>query len=430
MSMIEIKPIDRCDASVTIPGSKSFTHRALILSALAGGESALIHGLRSEDTEFTVRALREFGIPLDWRGDSLSVLGGGGRLMEGDRTIFVGNSGTSMRFVTALAALRRGRTRLDGSERMRRRPMGELLSGLEAMGVRAYPEKGNGCPPVVVESRGLTGGKLRIRGEESSQFLSALLMVAPYAREDVQLEVTALSSKPYVEITLHLMSAFGVQVQSEGGGSFFVRSGQRYLPRKYLIEGDASHASYFFSAAAVTRGRVKVENFQADSVQGDTGFLRVLERMGCEVRRGDGWAEVRGKPLTAIEIDMNGMPDLVPTLAVTASFARGKSLIRNIGHLRLKESDRIHSLGEELRKIGIQVEEGRDWLSIEGGEMHGSEIDTHDDHRLAMSFAITGLVLPGVKIKGERCVDKSFPNFWEVFRKLYGSEKEADVTLS
>ncbi len=420
--MIEIKPIDRCNASVKIPGSKSFTHRALVLSALADGESVLTNGLRSEDTEFTACALRDFGIPLEWRGDSLSVLGGGGRLVEGDRKIFLGNSGTSMRFVTALAAIRKGRTRLDGSERMRKRPMGELLSGLKAMGVRAYPENENGCPPVVVESPGLTGGKLWINGSESSQFLSALLMVAPYAREDVELHATGLSSRPYVDITLHMMSTFGVEVQSKGEGSFLVRSGQRYLPRKYLIEGDASHASYFFSAAAVTRGRVRVENFQADSVQGDTGFLRLLERMGCEITRGNGWAEVRGKPLSPIEIDMNGMPDLVPTLAVTASFARGKSLIRNIGHLRHKESDRIHCLCEELRKTGIEVEEGRDWLSIQGGVMHGAEIDTHDDHRMAMSFAVAGLVLPGVKIKGERCVDKSFPNFWEVFRTLDAGE--------
>ena len=417
--MIEIKPLHHCDAVITIPGSKSYTHRALIISALADGESVLINALQSEDTEYTARALEKFGVPIFWEKERVRVLGRGGKLRAEEETIFVGNSGTSMRFLTALAALKNGRTLLDGSERMRNRPIGDLLEGLRALGIRAYSKEGNGCPPVVIESQNLQGGAAKIKGEESSQFISALLVVAPYACRDVCVEVIGnLVSKPYVDITRHVMLAFGVEVQSEGYHSFFVRSGQKYLPQVYRLEGDASHASYFFSAAAVTQGKVRVENLQPASVQGDVRFLNILEKMGCKVIRGNGWAEVCGKELQGIEIDMNTMPDLVPTLAVTAAFARGRTFIRNIGHLRLKESDRIRALAGELVKMGIQVEEGEDYLKIEGGEPHGAEIETYNDHRLAMSFAIAGLAVSGVKIKGEQCVDKSFPGFWEKFRTL------------
>jgi 3-phosphoshikimate 1-carboxyvinyltransferase len=418
--MIEIKPLHRCHAMVRLPGSKSYTHRALIISALADGESFLINALRSEDTEHTARALEKFGVPIFWEREEIRVLGRGGKLRAEEEKIFVGNSGTSMRFLTALAALKNGRTILDGNERMRERPVADLLEGLRTLGVRTYSREEEGYPPVVVEPEKFKGGKAKIKGEESSQFLSALLMIAPYALQDVYVEVVGnLVSKPYVDITRDVMAAFRVEVQSEGYRSFFVRSGQRYLPQTYRIEGDASNASYFFSAAALTKGRVRVENFYPNSVQGDAGFLNILEKMGCDVIRGEDWAEVYGKELQGIEIDMNSMPDLVPTLAVTAAFAKGKTIIQNIGHLRFKESDRITAIGGELVRIGIRVEEGDDWLKIEGGKPHGAEIETYNDHRLAMSFAIAGLAVPGVKIKGEQCVDKSFPSFWQVLQKLY-----------
>jgi 3-phosphoshikimate 1-carboxyvinyltransferase len=418
--MIEIKPLHHCDAVVIIPGSKSYTHRALILSALADGESVLINALRSDDTEYTLRGLEKFGIPIFQKMDGLHVRGKGGKLEGEDEVIFLGNSGTSMRFLTALSALKHGRTLLDGNERMRERPIGDLLNGLSALGVRAYSIEKNDCPPVVIESQGLKGGKVHIRGEESSQFLSALLMIAPYALEDVNVEISGhLASKPYVDMTLGVMSAFGVEVESDRYHSFFVRAGQRYLPQTYHIEGDASSASYFFAAAAITKGRVRVESFCPNSVQGDVGFLSILEKMGCEVTQGESWAEVKGKELNGVEVDMNTMPDLVPALAVTSAFARGETLITNIGHLHLKESDRIKALALELDKMGIRVEEGRDWLKVEGGKIHGAEIETHDDHRLAMSFSIAGLAVPGVKIKGEQCVNKSFPDFWRTFGRLY-----------
>jgi len=418
--MIEIKPLPHCDAVITIPGSKSYTHRALIVSALAEGESVLTNALRSEDTEYTVAGLRKLGVPVFWEEGLIRVSGTGGKLKSGAAKIHVGNSGTSMRFLTAFAALRNGRTLLDGTERMRERPMAELLDGLAALGVRAYSQERNGFAPVVVESQGLPGGMARIKGSESSQFVSALLLVAPYASGDVRIEVKGqLVSRPYVDITRDVISAFGVNIQCEEYRSFFIRSGQRYLPQKYQVEGDASNASYFFSAGAITGGRVRVVNFRHDSVQGDAGFLKILEKMGCQIIPGDGWAEVQGKELAGIEIDMNEMPDLVPTLAVTAAFARGKTMIRNIRHLRLKESDRIRALAAELMKLGIRVKEGKDWLQVEGGKPHGAEVETHNDHRLAMSLAIAGLVVAGIKIKGERCVDKSFPEFWETLKKLY-----------
>ena len=418
--MIEIRTLDHCDAIITIPGSKSYTHRAFILSALAGGESVLINPLRSEDTDHTVQGLKKFGVPIFWEGDVAHVFGKGGELKSTVEEINVGHSGTSMRFLTALSALKNGQTLLDGSERMRKRPIGDLLDGLQMLGARAYSKEGNGYPPVVVESRGLEGGTVRIKGEKSSQFLSALLMVAPYSQKDVCLEVTGhLASEPYVDITLDIMSTFGVEIQNESYHSFLVRAGQSYLPQKYRIEGDASNASYFFSAAAVSRGRLRVENFNPGSVQGDKGFLDILKKMGCEVILRENGVEVQGKELQGIEIDMNGMPDLVPTLAVTAAFARGKTVIKNIGHLHFKESDRIRALAVELSKMGIRVEEGEDWLRIEGGKPHGAEIESYNDHRIAMSFAIAGLVVPGVKINGERCVDKSFPGFWEKLKELY-----------
>jgi 3-phosphoshikimate 1-carboxyvinyltransferase len=215
------------------------------------------------------------------------------------------------------------------------------------------------------------------------------------------------------------MSTFGVEIQSQGYHSFFIKAGQHYLPQKYWIEGDASNASYFFSAAAVCKGRVKVKNLNPATIQGDIGFLEILERMGCSVSRGSDWVEVLGGELHGIEIDMNEMPDLVPTLAITSAFSRGKTVMQNIGHLRFKESDRIRALAVELSKMGIRIKEGKDWLEIEGGRPHGAEIETYSDHRMAMSFAIAGLAVPGVKIKGERCVDKSFPEFWETLERLY-----------
>ncbi len=418
--MIEIRPLSHCNAVVTIPGSKSYTHRALIVAGLAEGESVIENALQCDDTHYTLQGLKKLGIKISSEPKAFLVQGSGGRLREVDSEIYIGNSGTSMRFLTALSALKRGRTLLDGTARMRKRPMAGLLEGLAGLGVRAYSKEKAGFPPVIVESEGLRGGPVPIEGSESSQYVSALLMVAPYARQDVRIEVRGhLASKPYVDITKDVMAAFGVEVHEEQGFSFFVRAGQRYQARRYPVEGDASNASYFLAAAAITKGRVRVKNFRPRSMQGDRRFLEILEAMGCEVSRGEDWAEVCGRKLQGMEIDMNTMPDLVPTLAISAIFARGRTVIRNIGHLRAKESDRIGDLAREMRKLGVKVEEGNDWLAIEGGKAQGAVIDPCEDHRLAMSFAIAGLALPGMKIQKERCVAKSFPEFWKTLERLY-----------
>jgi len=418
--MIEIRPLDYCDGVITVPGSKSYTHRALVVSSLADGESVLMSGLRCEDTEHTAQALIRFGAEVFWESDRVRVAGRGGKFKATDERIDVGNSGSSMRFLTALSALKGGVTLLDGSERMRKRPIGELLNGLGNLGVKAYSEKGDGYPPVIVESQGLKGGKARLRGKESSQFLSSLLMVAPYAQGDVRIEITGpLASKPYVDITRDVMSAFGVKIENKRHNSFSIKAGQRYLPQEYQIEGDASSASYFFSAAAICKGKVKVKNLNPNTLQGDIGFVQIVERMGCRVTRGGDWIEVQGGELHGVEMDMSEMPDLVPTLAVTAAFASNKTVIQNIGHLHFKESDRIHAVTVELGKMGIRVNEGEDWLEVEGGKPHGAKIETYGDHRLAMSFAVAGLATPGMKIRGEECVNKSFSGFWEELQKLY-----------
>lgn len=419
--MKEIKPIKNLNATVQIPGSKSYTHRALIISSLADGESVLFNPLRSEDTYYTSNALIKFGIPIFWNNNQAYISGSGGRLLPPFERIFVGNSGTSMRFLTAVASLINGKVLLEGNQRMKNRPTIGLNEALKNLGINVYTEENKNSLVVCVESDGLKGGHTQVKGRESSQFISALLMIAPYSQKGVEIEVIGeLVSKPYVDITIDIMAAFGIKVIREGFRFFSVPSGISYQPRKYWIEGDASNASYFFSAAAITGGRVRVEKINPYSLQGDIRFIKILEEMGCSVFCGEDWMEVIGGNLHGIEIDMSETPDLVPTLAVTASFAEGKTTLKNIGHLRFKESDRIAALTNELTKIGARVQSGKDWLTIEGETHEGTEVETYNDHRIAMSFAIAGLKIPGIKIRGEDCVNKSFPQFWETFETLYG----------
>lgn len=419
--MIAVRPLRRCDATLSVPGSKSYTHRALIVAALSQGESVLLNALRSDDTDCTAQALRDLGIPMCWEEDRIHVWGGRERLRPPNEALFCGASGTSMRFLTAVAALVKGRTTLVGSERMKERPMTDLFSGLAQMGVKARSWEEDDALKVLVESQGIDGGEVAVKGTASSQFLSALLMVAPYAKEDVRLEIVdSLVSKPYVEVTLDVMKAFGAVVEREGENRFLVVSGRGYRPRIYSIEADASSASYFFAAAAVTKGRVKIMGLNPHSIQADANFLEILKRMGCDVLYRDDGVEVYGRKLQAIEMDMAAMPDLVPALAVTAAFAHGKTIIKGIGHLRHKESDRISVVARELTKMGVAVEEGEDWLRIEGGRGHAVEIVPEGDHRIAMAFAIAGLVIPGIMIQDHECVRKSFPGFWETFGRLYG----------
>ncbi len=414
----EIQPLNRVEATLTLPGSKSYTHRALVAASLAVGEVLLTNALRAEDTELTAQALARLGSAIDWQDSAIRVKGAGGRWQPVADPIYLGNSGTSMRFLTALVALGQGAYRLTGTERLCQRPLGDLLGALAQLGVQAASEKGDGCPPVIVRG-GLRGGRARLSGAVSSQYVSALLFIGPLAPEGVEIEITdELVSRPYVDLTLEVMADFGISYYREGYRYFRVPPGQSYQPSDYAIEADASSASYFWAAAAVTGGRVTIANLNLESCQGDAAFPGVLERLGCTVESSGAGLTVQGNELRGVTVDMAAMPDLVPTLAVIAAFARGETVITGVAHLRHKESDRLQAVATELGKMGVAVKETPDGLIISGGTPHGAAIETYEDHRIAMSFAVAGLKVPGVVIQNPGCVAKSFPDFWQFFARL------------
>jgi 3-phosphoshikimate 1-carboxyvinyltransferase len=422
---IEIPQSGPVNATVQPPGSKSITNRALICAALAEGPSLLTGALDSEDTQVMVRALQSLGIAVrhDPQQRQIMVEGRGGEIPARQADLYLANSGTSLRFLTAFCTLGDGLFRLDGVARMRERPIQELVDALNRLGAKVRTELATGCPPVIVEAHGLPGGETEISGEISSQFLSGLLMAAPYARSDVTLIVRGdLVSKPYVEMTLAVMKAFGVQGENEAFQRLTVRSGQRYHGRTYAIEPDASAATYFFAAAAVTRGRITVTGLGQHSLQGDVHFVDCLKEMGCHVVVDAEQITVEGRPLKGISVDMNAISDTVPTLGVVALFAEGPTLIRGVKHIRYKETDRIHALALELRRLGAQVEEFEDGLKIIPATYHGAEIHTYQDHRMAMSFAIAGLRIPGTKILDPGCTAKTYPEFFEDLRTIIRPE--------
>lgn len=406
-------------AEVAIPGSKSITNRALVIGALARGETVLSNWLDSEDTGVMIACLRDLGFTISTDGGHLRIQGRGGIIPAGQARLDTVNSGTTMRFLTSLVALGDGAYSLDGSKRMRQRPIGDLLAGLRALGVDARSLNENGCPPISVRTNGIPGGNCRLAGDISSQFLSSILICAPYAGEEVTIQITGeLVSRPYVDMTLRMMREFGISVAEDEPNIFTIHPGQKYQERTYGIEGDASSASYFWAAAAITGGRMKVMNIGEDSIQGDAGFPWILKQMGAVVRAGSDWAEVEGPVTRGLKIDLNAMPDMVPTLAVTSLFVPGRTVIINVANLRYKESDRLKAMTVELRRIGATVEELPDGLIIEGGDLHGAEIETYNDHRIAMAFALAGLRIPGIKIKDPGCVSKTFPSFFDLFLNL------------
>ncbi len=419
MKSRKIQCKDKVEAILKLPGSKSYTHRALIAAALGPGESVLANALKAEDTELTARALARLGAGIDWQGHTVRVQGTGGRLEPVYEPIFLGNSGTSIRFLTAVATLGKWTYRLTGTPRLCERPMGELLEALKSMGVQVTSEKGDNCPPVIIEGGGFTGGKTSLSGAVSSQYLSALLLVGPLTPHGVEIDITGeLVSRPYVDITLSVLTAFGITYSREAYRRFVLPGGQGYQSRHYDIEADASSASYFWATAALTGGRVTVANLDLESVQGDIDFLSVLARMGCRLISAPEGLTVEGGPLRGIDMNMGTMPDLVPTLAVLAAFAEGETLVTGVAHLRHKESNRLAAVVTELHKMGITAEETPDGLRIIGGRPHGAAIDTYNDHRIAMSFAVAGLRAPGIVIRDPDCVAKSFPDFWEYFEDL------------
>jgi 3-phosphoshikimate 1-carboxyvinyltransferase len=424
-SQLEITPLTAPPiAVVRVPGSKSITNRALVLAALSASGCTLDGALRSEDTDVMMVALRQLGFQVavsEEREDWIDIDNPEPQriIPSAAADLYVGNSGTTMRFLTALVSLGRGKYRLDGLPRMRERPIRDLLNALASLGVKAYSESGNGFPPVVVEANGLPGGLAQIKGDVSSQFLSGLLMAAPLAEKPTTIEVQGpLVSLSYVAMTVALIRTFGVTIDTSTANSFYVPCGQRYRPVYYSIERDASAASYFWGAAAVTGGEVTVAGFVGDSLQGDVRFVDLLADMGCKVTRNGSGITVQGAPLHGINADMNDISDTVMTLGAVALFAEGPTTIRNVAHIRHKETDRLAALAAELRRVGAEVDEFADGLTITPRPLHGAEIETYNDHRMAMSMALVGLKVPGIVIKNPGCVAKTYPGFFTDLEKL------------
>lgn len=419
---IEIIPVQQpIRASVRPPGSKSLTNRALICAALAAGDSTLTGALDSEDTQVMIASLRELGIYVDAKdeGRTLHVRGCGGKLPKREADLFVENSGTSMRFLTALATLGNGVYRLDGIARMRERPLADLSEALEQLGAKIRLSE-TGCPPVEVHASGLHGGEVKIRGDISSQFLSALMMAAPYADAAVSIEILGtLVSVPYVEMTQAVMESFGAQLEADNEHHHIaVRSDSSYQGANYHVEPDASAASYFFAAAAITGGDITVQGLHRGSLQGDVAFCECLTQMGCRVEYGENSIRVLGGKLEGINVDMNAISDTMQTLAVVALFAEGPTCIHNVAHVRHKETDRINAVANELRKLNAEVEEFQDGLVIKPGKPRPAQIATYNDHRMAMSFSLAGLVQPGIEILDPQCVNKTYPKYFEDLENL------------
>ncbi len=416
---VVLHPVQRPILRARPPGSKSLTNRALLCAALAEGRGALEGASLADDAWRMIAALRQLGIRIDVDEPNarLAVHGCGGYFPAADADLNVADAGTAMRFLTAACCLAHGRFRIDGSPRMRQRPIGELVDALRQLGAAIGYDGAAGFPPLSILGRGLTGGLVTFRSPPSSQFVSALLMIAAYAADDVFLEVAgALPSRPYVELTRALMRRMGVDSFGEAD-RFVVPAGQRYRADVHVIEPDASAATYFWAAAAITRGRAEVLGLSRASLQGDVGFVDVLERMGCRIEeRADALVvDARGVDrLRGIDVDLNAMPDTAQTLAVTALFATGPTRIRNVANLQLKETDRLAALRNELARLGAAVEMHGDGLTITPpAHVRPAAIETYHDHRMAMSFALAGLAVEGVLIRNADCVSKSFPRYFE-----------------
>jgi 3-phosphoshikimate 1-carboxyvinyltransferase len=414
-----VRKIQTADAplhgSVCVPGSKSITNRALICASLAKGASVIHGGSEAEDTLLMVNGLNQLGVLVRREGKDLVVHGTGGRLFAPKFPIPVRNAGTTLRFLMGISSLARGRVLFEGDFRMAERPSDGLITALRTLGV---PGEARGTRFAVTGGT-LQGGTTSVSSNQSSQFVSSLLMVAPYAREDVVLEIEGTPvSGPYIGLTINVMHQFGVAVERKKAGKIFVRAGQRYAPAEFTVEPDASAVSYFLAAAAILGGEMFVKGAFTD-VQGDLRLLDILRTMGCMVEhRPDGIYLAASGKILGVEVDLREAPDLVPTLSVMGLFSDQPVRINNVLHLRHKESDRLIALQTELRKLGANVTLHDNGLTVERGELHGGQLDTYDDHRLAMSFALIGLKVPGIIIENPECVKKSFPRFWEEFEGL------------
>jgi 3-phosphoshikimate 1-carboxyvinyltransferase len=420
---LQIKPITKIlNATVRVPGSKSLTNRALLIAALANGTTRINNALFSDDSKHFASALQTLGfdVQLDVPNQEMTVTGLGGKIPAKRAKLFIGNAGTAARFLSAFLALGHGEYILDGDARMRERPIGDLIYALNQLG--AELETINDCPPVEIFASGLTGGKTKIAGNISSQFLSALLMVAPYAKSPIEIEVTTeLSSKPYVDMTINIMKEFGIEIERNNYDHFTIYPDSYSSLTIYQIESDASAASYFFAAPAICGGTIRVENISRNSKQGDIAFLNILQQMGCAIRGFENSIEVTGTTeLSGIDVDMRDIPDTAQTLAAVAPFASSPTRIRGIASARVKETDRVHATCTELGRLGVHVEEHDDGMTIYPCENFSPAIiQTYNDHRMAMAFSLIGLRAPGIVIENPSCVSKTFPNFFEVLETLH-----------
>lgn len=414
------KDLPKKVSCVEVPGSKSLTQRALIAAALAGGESLIRGALIAEDTRHLMEGLKLLGARLEGVDGGIRVVGTDGAIANPDRAIYLGNNGTALRFLTALVCLGRGTYVLTGEPRLLERPVGPLVEALKGMGVNIACK--NQCPPVTVSANGLRGGQITLTDIESSQYVSALLLCAPYTAKGIELSLTGnIVSAPYIDLTVGVMKDFGAKIYRAGRDLFSVGTQSIYEGRAYDVEGDASSASYFFLAAALLKRPVRVYGIRRESAQGDIGLLDVLEKLGCRIESGEAWVEVsapNGLAAGDVMLDMGNMPDMVPTVGVLAAYRRGKTVMTNAAHLRIKESNRLAAMASELGRLGIAASERPDGLTIEGGIPHAADIETYNDHRIAMSFAVAGLATPGIEIADKKCVDKSFPGFWRELDKL------------
>ncbi len=420
-----IHPLPRpLDHDVEVVGSKSYTNRALVLAALAEGPTELSGALFSDDTRYMAEALRELGVAVtaDEAASTLHVMGAAGRVPAASARCFVGNAGTAARFLPVVMALGAGTYELDGIERMRHRPIAPLLDALSSLNVRVESLGEPGCVPIRVYGGSLVGGQVRIAGHISSQYISGLMMGAPCMRDGLILDLEGeLVSRPYLEMTAQAMRDFGATLEREGERRIVIPGGQRYRGRAYRIEPDASAASYFFAAAAICGGRVRVNGLGTRSLQGDRGLVHILARMGCRVHEGDDFTEVCGPEngrLVGVEVDMADLSDVAQTLAAVAPFATTPTRVTGIGFIRKKETDRVAAVVAELNRLGVRAEEEADGYVVHPGLPHPGAVSTYDDHRMAMSFALLGLRCPGIEILDPDCVSKTFPSYFDVLERL------------
>jgi len=424
MNTLTLKSIAKINGEVNLPGSKSLSNRALLLAALAEGTTKITNLLESDDTRHMLNALKQLGIKYTLSDDRTEciVVGNAGPInIESFEELFLGNAGTAMRPLCAALCLGEGSCLLTGEPRMKERPIGHLVDALRQAGANINYLENEGYPPLQIEAKGLNGGEVSIDGAISSQFLTALLLAAPMAKEDMTISILGeLVSKPYIDITIHIMKVFGVDIVNDNYEKFTIKGGQTYKAvDSFMVEGDASSASYFLAAAAIKGGTVKVTGMGKESVQGDIAFVDVLEKMGAKVEWGDDFVSVTKGELNAVDMDFNHIPDAAMTIATTALFAKGTTILRNIYNWRVKETDRLFAMATELRKLGAEVEEGEDYLKITPPkQLKHAAIDTYDDHRMAMCFSLLALDPVSVTINEPECTAKTFPTYFEVLESI------------